>query len=175
MKMLPHALCLLFVFPILAFGQKGNIYIGLNLGTTITLTESSYYKPGLHFGAVGVYGISKKNNDAITLNAGFHTFTNKRITSDVIKMADIKGGFRFFPSAKVPIYLHPNLGVGFFVDGSGGKLNAAASITLGYLPKIGPGNLNIFATYDRITFSPGISLLNLGLGYQLRFKGKEKK
>ena len=153
------------------FAQKGTVSALVNAGTTITLTESSFYKPGVHLGAMVGYGVSAEKNDALTFGAGYHTFKNKRITSDVVKMMDIKLGFRFFPSAKAAVYLHPNLGVGFFADGSGGKANAAAGVTLGYLPKIGNGNLNIFAGYNKISFSPDISLLNLGIGYQFNFKG----
>ncbi len=144
----------------------------INTGTTITLTGSSFYKPGLHLGGIFGYGISSKKNDALTIGAGYHSFVNKRITSDVVKMIDIKAGFRFFPSAQVAVYLHPNAGIGFFADGSGGKANTSAGVAVGYLPKIGNDNLNIFAAFNKIGFTSGVSLLNLGLGYQFNFRAK---
>jgi hypothetical protein len=94
--------------------QKGIPSFLINAGNTITLTGSSFYKPGLHLGGIFGYGISNKKNDALTIGAGYHSFVNKRITSDIVKMMDIKAGFRFFPSAKVVVYIHPNAGIGFF-------------------------------------------------------------
>lgn len=152
--------------------QKRSTSLELNAGTTLPLTESSFYKPGIYLGAIFSYGVRSEKNDALTFGAGYHTFKNKKLTSDVVKMMDIKAGFRFFPSSKTPIYLHPNVGIGFFADGSGGKANPAAGLTLGYSPKIGTGNLNVFAAYNKMSFSSGLNLLNLGIGYQFNFKAK---
>jgi hypothetical protein len=154
------------------FAQKANTSAGINAGTTIPLSESSFYKPSLHAGAIFGYGVRQEKNDALTLGAGYHTFVNKRFTNDVVKMVDIKIGLRFFPSAKTPIYIHPNIGTGFFADGRGGKAGVAAGIAIGFLPKVGKANINVFAAYNKMSFSQGVSLLNLGVGYQFNFKGK---
>lgn len=153
----------------ITLAQKKLLTIGGDLGTTIILTESSYYKPGLHFLGILGYGVSTARQDAVTLHGGYHSFINKRAANDVVKMVDIKLGYRFFPSSKVPIYLHPNAGVGFFADGTGGKSSASAGMMLGYLPKVGSGNINVFAGFNRISFSNAISLFNLGAGYQFNF------
>lgn len=150
--------------------QKGTVIVSGIAGATVTLTESSFYKPGLHLMGLVGYGVNSSKQDAVTAHVGYHSFINKRATGDVVKMMDIKIGFRFFPSANVPVYLHPNVGVGFFADGSGRNASASAGIMLGYLPKIGGGNINVFAGFNRISFTDGISLFNLGAGYQFKFK-----
>jgi hypothetical protein len=171
MKKIITAFVLIVInFP--TFAQKANISASINAGTTIPLSESSFYKPGSHAGAIFGYGVRREKNDAFTLGAGYHTFVNKRFANDIVKMMDIKIGLRFFPSAKTPIYIHPNIGTGFFADGRGGKANVAAGISIGYLPNIGKGSLNVFAAYNKMSFSQGVSLLNLGVGYQFNFKCK---
>lgn len=152
-----------------AIAQKGTVSLSGNAGTAITLTEASYYQPGLHLVGMLGYGVSAVRQDAVTMHGGYHSFINKRAANDVVKMVDIKVGYRFFPSSKVPIYLHPNAGVGFFADGTGGKPSASAGMMLGYLPKVGSGNINLFAGFNRISFSNAISLFNLGAGYQFNF------
>lgn len=170
-KKIIFSVCII-LFGINVQAQKGMVSALVNFGTTITLTESSYYKPGLHLGGIFAYGVSKEKSDALTLGAGYHTFKNKLLTNDVVKMMDIKIGYRFFPSEKAHVYLHPNIGTGFFADGSGSNANVAVGVALGYMPNLGNGNLNVFAAYNKMSFNSGVSLLNLGAGYQFNFKGK---
>ena len=165
----------IFLFAILncLFAQKVYTSLTINAGTTICLTQSKNYTPGVHAGAIFAYGVSKKKNDAVTVAVAYQTIKFKFAQSGGLNMTDIKFGYRFFPSSKTAVYLHPNLGIGFFSGSYGGKqANVNAGVALGFLPKVGSGNLNVFAAFNRFRFNPGLSLLHLGVGYQFNFKGK---
>jgi hypothetical protein len=173
MKKITIASLLLLAISYCALAQKGNTSLLINAGTAIPLLEAKNYSPGLHLGAIFAYGISNEKNDALTVGIGYHTIKFKLAGSGSLNMADVKIGYRFFPSAKAAVYFHPNAGVGFFTGNNGGKqANINFGMALGYLPKVGKGNLNIFAAYNKFSFSPALSLLHLGMGYQLNFKGK---
>lgn len=173
MKKIITTSLLLLVINYCTLAQKGTISAGINAGTTIVITEAKNYTPGLHLGAIVAYGVSNEKNDALTVGVGYHTIKFKFATSGGLNMVDIKIGYRFFPSAKAAVYFHPNAGVGFFTGYYGEKkANVNLGMALGYLPKVGKGNLNIFAAYNKFSFSPALSLLHLGVGYQFNFKGK---
>ena len=123
--------------------------------------------------AIFAYGVSSNKNDAITAGISHSTIKFKFAPTGGLNMTDIKIGYRFFPSAKAAVYLHPNIGVGFFSGDYGGKqAKVNTGVVLGFLPKIGNGNLNLFAAFNQFRFNPGLSLLHLGVGYQFNFKSK---
>ena len=173
MKKIASPVILLLLFSNALVAQKGTIAMSINAGSTTSLTQSASYKYGIHLSSIFSCGVSSTKNDAATFGVGYHTIKFKYTPTGGLNMLDFKIGYRFFPSAKVPIYLHPNAGVGFYTGDYGGKkAQGNLGITLGYLPNVGNGNINVFAAYNNFRFSPNLSLLHLGLGYQFKLKGK---
>ncbi len=157
------------------YAQKSNLALSINGGTNVSLTQSKAYKPGIFLSTIVAYGVSKTKNDAITFGVAHQTIKFNYAPTGGLNMTDIKIGYRFFPSAKAAFYLHPTVGIGFFSGAYGGKkiqVNTGAAV--GYLIKIGNGGINIFAAFNQFRFSPSLSLVNSGIGYQFNIKSDKQ-
>ena len=143
--------------------QKFNKSFGINVGGNFVTSAGSYYKTGIHIGAIGVFPVSS-SRDAVTANLDLNTFPDKRSYRDVVKIVGIKAWYRFFPASKGQIYIHPNLGLGILSQGQG--VGLVAGLGVGFLPKIGPGNLNVFTAYNYFMKGSSAGSVNLGIGYQ---------
>lgn len=169
------ALCLIIIVVVNCsnvYAQKGSMLLSVNAGVNISLTQSYAYKPG--FCVSSIFGYKVNAADAITAELAHQTIKFKFVPSGGLNMTNLKFGYRFFPSVKVPIYFHPDLGLGFFSGDYGGKkIQVNTGIKLGYFPKASNGNLNIFTAINQFRFNPSLSLFNAGIGYQFGLSSKK--
>ena len=147
----------------LLFAQKFNKSFGINVGGNFVTSAGSYYKTGIHIAAMGVFPVSS-SRDAITAILDMNTFPDKRSYRELLKIVGIKAGYRFFPASKGQIYIHPNLGIGILSQGQG--VGVGVGLGVGFLPKIGPGNRNVFTAYNYFMKGSSAGSVNLGIGYQ---------